>query len=348
MGSPKSRATPRGETETQGGKGGEFEAIARLRRRLPGPPEGEVWIGDDAAVLGPGAGLIVLSTDLSVAGVHADLALLGLDDLGWRALATAVSDVAAMGGRPDGAVVAVAGPPETDLDLLYDGIAAAAEAHGCPVVGGDLSQAGELVVAVTVLGHVEGDPGPVLRSGARPGDHLLVTGPLGAAAAGLRVLRVASRGSGSGARPDTGFPTGAGTRAAPGVDKTEDGLVAAHRRPRARLVEGETARLAGASAMVDVSDGFLADLGHLADASGVGYRLEHVPVSPGATTEEALGGGEDYELVVATPDPGRLQRAFVGAGLEAPVMIGVCGADPSERTLAGKPVTAVGWEHPWR
>jgi len=338
MGSPKSRATPRGRPETGGGIGGEFAAIERLRRRLPGPLAGEVWIGDDAAVLGPRQGRLLLTTDLAVAGVHADLELIGLDDLGWRALAAAVSDVAAMGGRPDGAVVAVAGPPETDLDLLYEGIAASSEAHRCPVVGGDLSNSRGLVLAVAVMGHVEGGPEPVLRSGARPGDHLLVTGPLGAAAAGLRVLRAAAgQGPGSGRRGSTATGT------------AEDELVEmAHRRPRARLAEGEAARSAGATAMVDVSDGLLADLGHLADASGVGFRLDRVPVAPGATTEEALGGGEDYELVMATSDPRSLEAAFAAAGLRTPVPLGVCGADPSERTLAGEPTTALGWEHSWR
>jgi len=338
MGSPKSRATPRGRPETGGGIGGEFAAIERLRRRLPGPRAGEVWIGDDAAVLGPRQGRLLLTTDLSVAGVHADLELIGLDDLGWRALAAAVSDVAAMGGRPDGAVVAVAGPPETDLDLLYEGIAASSEAHRCPVVGGDLSNSRGLVLAVAVMGHVEGGPEPVLRSGARPGDHLLVTGPLGAAAAGLRVLRAAAgHGSGSGRRESTGTGT------------AEEKLVEmAHRRPRARLAEGEAARWAGATAMVDVSDGLLADLGHLADASGVGFRLDQVPIAPGATTEEAIGGGEDYELVMATPDPPSLEAAFTAAGLRTPVPLGVCGADPSERTLAGEPTTPLGWEHSWR
>ena len=338
MGSPKSRATPRGRPETAGGNGGEFSAIERLRRRLPGPPPGEVWIGDDAAVLGPIPGRLLLTTDLSVAGVHADLELIGLDDLGWRALAAAVSDVAAMGGRPDGAVVAVAGPPETDLDLLYDGIVASSETHRCPVVGGDLANADVVVLAVTVMGHVEGEPGPVLRGGARPGDHLLVTGPLGAAAAGLRVLRARSRsGSGSERRGSTG-------NAPPEVESAQ----MAHRRPRARLAEGEAARLAGATAMVDVSDGLLADLGHLADASGVGFRLDEVPVSPGATTEEALGGGEDYELVIATGDPRRLEAALVAVGLRSPVVIGVCSADPAERTVAGEPTTALGWQHSWR
>jgi thiamine-monophosphate kinase len=338
MGSPKSRATPRGRSETGGGNDGEFSAIERLRRRLPGPPAGEVWIGDDAAVLGPTPGRLLLTTDLSVAGVHADLELIGLDDLGWRALAAAISDVAAMGGRPDGAVVAVAGPPETDLDLLYEGIAASSETHRCPVVGGDLSNSDVLVLAVTVLGHVEGEPGPVLRGGARAGDHLLVTGPLGAAAAGLRVLR-ARRRSGSGSRPHES--TGIGS-------PQDESVQMAHRRPRARVAEGEAARLAGATAMVDVSDGLLADLGHLADASGVGYRLDRVPVSPGATTEEALGGGEDYELVVATGDPRRLEAALAAAGLRPPVVIGVCGANPAERTLAGEPTTALGWQHSWR
>jgi thiamine-monophosphate kinase len=99
--------------------------------------------------------------------------------------------------------------------------------------------------------------------------------------------------------------------------------------------------------MVDVSDGLLADLGHVADASAVGFRLDEVPVFPGATIEDALGGGEDYELVVATPDPEQLMAAFVAAGLRPPLLIGRCTADPSERTLAGKPTTVLGWEHSW-
>jgi len=291
-----------------------------------------VWIGDDTAVLGPTTGRLLLTTDVSVAGVHADLELIGVDDLGWRAVAAAVSDVAAMGGRPDAAVVAVTGPPGTDLDLLYDGIAASAQAHGCPVVGGDLSNAPAVSVAVAVTGHVEGEPGPVLRSGARPGDHLLVTGPLGAAAAGLRLLR--ARGAAPG-----GSGTGSGD---------ERPVELAHRRPRARLDEGETARRAGVTAMIDVSDGLLADLGHVATASAVGFRLDEIPVAPGATIDEALGGGEDYELVMASADPVRLMTAFTEAGLPAPIVIGVCTADPAERTLGGKPATAPGWEHSWR
>jgi len=328
MRSPKSRATPRGGPETGGGNRGEFVAIERLRRRLPGPPAGQVWIGDDAAVLGTTEGRVVLTTDVAVAGVHADLGLIGLDDLGWRAFAAALSDVAAMGARPLGAVVAVAGPPTTDLDLLYDGIAASSEAHHCPVVGGDLSNSSELAVAVAVTGEVDGEPGPVLRSGARPGDNIFVTGPLGGASAGLRGLR---------------------DRGGAGRDGSSEAvaLETAHRRPRARLVEGETARRSGATAMIDISDGLLADLGHVADASGVGFRLDRVPVAPGATIDDALGGGEDYELVVVAARPERLAAAFADAGLRPAILIGSCSADPAERTLDGKPTVALGWQHSW-
>jgi thiamine-monophosphate kinase len=205
-------------------------------------------------------------------------------------------------------------------------------------VGGDLSNANQLAVAVAVTGHVEGEPGPVLRSGARPGDRLFVTGVLGSAAAGLRILR-AREGAGAGEGAGEGAGAGAGAGEA---------LTRAHRRPVARLGEGETARGAGATAMIDISDGLLADLGHIADASGVGYRLDEVPVAPGATLEEALGGGEDYELVVATADPEHLAAAFAASGLRAPILIGSCIADRSQRTVAGEPAPSLGWQHTWR
>jgi thiamine-monophosphate kinase len=308
--------------------GGEFAIVDRLRHRLPGPPEGEVWIGDDAAVVGGNGGPLLLTTDMSIAGVHADLGLLGLGDLGWRAVAAAVSDIAAMGGRPLSVLVAVAGPPATDIDDLYDGVARSVAAHGCHVVGGDLSLASEVMVTVTVTGRVGDGPGPVLRRGASPGDQLLLTGPVGASAAGLRRLR---------AEASTDAP---GSRSTPAVE--------AHLHPRARLAEGEAARMAGASAMIDISDGLAADLGHLVEASAVGYSLDRVPVAPGATVEEALGGGEDYELVFAAPDADRVTREFVEVGLPPPLVIGVCTADRGQREWAGVTVAAAGWEHRWR
>ncbi len=321
MALPKPGGTER-PTPAGGRPRGERAAISRLAAALPGPPGDELWIGDDAAVVEVRSPA-VLTTDLAVAGVHGDLALVALDDFGWKAVAAAVSDVAAMGATADHLLVAVAGPADTDLDLLYRGIAAAADAHRCHVVGGDLSGCGELVVAVTVTGHVDGGPPPVRRDGARAGDRVLVTGPLGASAAGLRLLQ-AGRGDQSGE------------------------LVGRHRRPSARLREGTAARIAGASAMADVSDGFAADVGHLADASGVGLQLHTVPVARGATWDEALAGGEDYELVITTAHPEDLVQRFATSGLAPPVECGVCTDQPEVRTVRGVPLGTGGWEHAWR
>ncbi|HUC37290.1 MAG TPA: thiamine-phosphate kinase [Acidimicrobiales bacterium] len=310
---------------------GEFAAIERIRQALRGrlgdPPPSDVWMGDDSAVLGEVHGRLLLTTDVSVAGVHGDLEVVGIDDFGWKAMVAALSDIAAMGGDPTGAVVGVAGPPATDLDVLYEGIGAAAASHGCPVVGGDLSTGTQLVVSVAVTGSVDEPPAPVLRSGASPGDSIFVVGKLGASAAGLRVLRE-------------------GRRAPSGADPAAS-LLQAHLRPRALLAEGGAARRAGATAMIDVSDGLAADLGHLAAASGIGFELDDLPVAEGATAQEALGGGEDYALVVAVPFARRLLDAFAAAGLEEPVRVGVCTEDPARRNLRGAPVTAPGFEHPW-
>jgi thiamine-monophosphate kinase len=321
--------------------GDEFDAIDRLKARFEraartgrggrGPAEGEVWIGDDAAVVrGPGGQSTLLSTDLVVAGVHADLGLSGLDDLGYKAVMVTVSDLAAMGGRPDHLLVSIASPPGTDLDRLADGVAQAGEETGGAVVGGDLSGSPVLVVSVAVSGSLHGSPqlGPLLRSGARPGDQLLVTGPLGRSAAGLRLLRQ---------RHDQGVT------AAPSGQESE--LLQAHRRPVARLDEGETARLSGAGAAIDLSDGLVADIRHLARFSGVGIDLTEVPVAPGATEEEALGGGEDYELLLATGDATRLQHEFARAGLRPPVLIGRCTDRPDRLELAGAPLPVGGWRH---
>ncbi len=306
---------------------GEFATVERLRRLLadagPVAPSGEVWIGDDTAVLEPPRGRMLLTTDLVVAGVHGDLELITVADLGYRAMVASLSDIAAMGGRPCHAVIAVAGPADTDLDDLYRGVSDASVEFGCPVVGGDLSNAEELCVAVSMTGEVEGTPGPVLRAGARPGDLLFVTGTLGASAAGLRLLRTRRR------APET----------------PEDRyLIDAHRRPRPRLAQGEAARLGRARAMVDVSDGLAGDLRRLAEASGVGIHLEDVPVAQGATEDEALYGGEDYELVMATPDAKVLTDVFVSRGLDPPHLLGRCVEDPAERSWRGQ-VLAGGWEH---
>lgn len=295
--------------------------IERIRSLLPGAPPGETWIGDDAAVVAAPAGSLLLAADLVVAGVHVDLDLVGIDDMGWKAMSVNVSDIAAMGGRPRHALVSVAGPASTDLDALFAGLAEAARNYGCQVVGGDLANFGGLVVSVAVTGTSEGGPA-VLRSGARPGDSLFVTGALGASAAGLELLRSGRGGASS-------------------------ELASAYRRPKARVEEGLAARAGGVTAMIDVSDGLGIDLDRLAVASGVGLVLAEVPVAKGATADQALGGGEDYELVFSAPDLDAVAAAFESAGLRAPVRIGTCTADPRERRLDGARLQPKGWQHEW-
>jgi len=285
---------------------------------------------DDAGVIAtPGGESLVVSVDSVVEGVHFDLALCSPSDVGWKALMQALSDLAAMGASPLGALIALGVPADRggkgggELALgVTDGVAEASAASGCPVVGGDVSSAGELVVAVTVLGTVaDADGGaPVSRSGAQPGDVVLVTGPCGGSAAGLRELRAGE--SGADAR-------------------------LSYRRPVARLRDGEIARRGGAHAMIDVSDGLALDLHRLADASGVGFSLEDVPVAAGDTFDEALGGGEDYELLlaVAEADMDGLEARFDVAGLREPLRLGRFVDDVDVRVLGTSPLERLGWQH---
>jgi len=281
-------------------------------------PAGERHIGDDAAVLAPFVGQAVISTDVAVLGVHLDFEYFPLEDLGFKAVAAAVSDLAAMGARPRGAVVAVTAPPGTDLEELHRGMADASIVTGCPIVGGDLARGRDVTVAVTVFGECPGR-GAILRSGARVGDELLVTGPLGRSAAGLRRRRAGA--------------------------SLSDELVVAHRRPWPRLAEGMAARGSGAHAMTDLSDGLGLDLHRFADASGVGFELSDVPVADGATSEEAISGGEDYELLIATDDAARLRLVFQDRGLREPLSIGRVVADVATRTLRGVEFERRGWQH---
>jgi len=319
-------------------RGGEFEVIARIQgrlglgaggRSLPQPAAGEVFSGDDAAVLAlPPAGRLLLAIDLVVEGVHFDLALGSLADAGWKAISVNASDIAAMGGRPLHVVAGVSAPEDTDLDALADGMVEACAAHGIALVGGDLSGGDRLVVSAAITGTCDGRD-PVLRSGAGVDDVIWVSGPLGAAAAGLHLLQ-----SHHGA-------TGA-------ESEGEQRLIGAYRRPLARVEEGRAAARAGATAMIDISDGLSKDLDHIATQSGVGLRLGAVPVAGGATLEQALGGGEDYELVFTAPEGSPVLETFEAAGLPPPVRIGVCSADASERSVEGRRLEISGWEHTFR
>jgi thiamine-monophosphate kinase len=315
---------------------GEFGLIDRFRALLGEPPEGEVWIGDDAAVLRAPGGTLLFTADLLVEGVHFDLGWTSPEDLGWKAIAVNASDIAAMGGTPRRALVSLGVRPGLDvafLEALYAGMRACCDRYGLAVAGGDTSRAVELVISVALIGNPAGRR-VVERRGAAPGDVVCVTGTLGAAAAGLALLR-----AGLPARAD---------------------LAAAHLRPTPRVREAEVLRRQLPSAMVDVSDGFAADLGHLCAASGVGARIEaaRLPLAaldglalPLDALDLALGGGEDYELCFTiTPDRAARAAEEVEAATGTPVhLVGeVTGAEAGLVLVAGgaaAPLPAGGWDH---
>ena len=322
MTSPKQKPAPPGRLV-----GRELTALERIGKLIADArfdsPVGETWFGDDAAVLtAPPVGLDVLScSDSAVAGVHADLAHLTLADLGWRAVAATLSDIAAMGGRPWRMVVSVSTPPNRAATEIMEGAVAAAAAFGCPIVGGDLTSSPEAVVSVAALGLVP-VRSAVLRSGASEGDVLFVTGPVGGSAAGLRTLRAG----------DGDSPIGAP-------------LIESHCRPRPLFAEGEAARRGGATAMIDISDGLSLDAVRLGVASGLGVALDTVPIAEGATEAEALGGGEDYELLIAVKDPDRLVAMYGECGLTAPLHIGRLTKGAGDLVLRGERIEAQGWVH---
>jgi len=312
----------------------EDELIEAIRRVLSGPgPEVIVGPGDDAAVLDAPSGQLVLTADALIEGVHFDLGFTSARDLGYKAVVVNVSDIAAMGASPRAAVVTLALSPQLEAAWvmeLYGGMREAADEYALWIVGGDLTRGDLVALSVTVAGDVS--PGrAVTRSGARPGDLVAVTGTLGASAGGLRVA--------AGGRVRT---------------ETDRALLRAHLRPAARVGEGAVLARHGATSMMDVSDGLAKDLVRLAAASGVRARLRiaDVPVADGATEAEALGGGEDYELLVTLPGLPTLEAAVAelrdayGVGLtrigdvEAGDGVVALGDDGVERAL-----DPTGWDH---
>ena len=272
---------------------GEFGLIDRIRARKTEHDEDVVvGIGDDCAVIRRGPVLEVLTTDCLVEGSHYEDGWLSMEDVGWKALAVNVSDVAAMGGIPRHAVVTLFLPLDFTTkqnDELYDGLDACGEATGVSIVGGDIVRTrGPFAISITLSGTCERDE-VVLRSGARDGDIIVVTGSLGEASVGLKYLK-------DGRLPDTG--------------STGESCLEKFRRPLARVAESRViVHSLQPSSMIDVSDGLVSDLWHILESSNVGAVLdaERIPVGQGVidffggNREEALSsavaGGEDYELL---------------------------------------------------
>ena len=277
---------------------GEFGLIDRVARSLPAPGEGVVaGIGDDAAVLRISDGLYLLTTcDIQVEGVHFLKDKITPQQLGRKAVAINLSDIASMGGKPRYLTVSLTLPKETAVeyvDGLYEGIRHECEACGVDVVGGNMATSpAHIVVDTFLVGEVEAER-LLLRSGARVGDRVLVTGSPGDSAAGLALLL----------NPE-----------ATCAEVHRRRVLEAHLTPQARLSEGRAIALSGlATAMIDVSDGTVSDIGHICEMSHVGARLwaDSLPVSEAtqavarATGKEALElalqGGEDYELLFTAP-----------------------------------------------
>ena len=324
----------------------EDELIAAIARVVStDDPTVRIGLGDDAAVVRPTSGELVLTTDLLVEGVHFDRGSISARDLGAKAVTVNVSDIAAMGASPRYALASVALSRDVDAPWameLAGGMHEACVEYALSLIGGDTNRGDAVVLSVAIVG--EAAPGrAICRDGARPGDAIVVTGALGGAAGGLAL-----------ARTDT-----AAALSQPWGRELAEALA----RPVARVGEGQALASAGVTAMMDLSDGLAKDLSRLCLASGVGARVElaAVPISPalasGAETlgvealALALGGGEDYELL-ATLDPSRvgdvaaeLAEVFgvpltrVGTIGDAPGVVAV-GEDGRET-----PLEPTGWDH---
>lgn len=287
----------------------ELDLIAAIEHLLPAPPARVVrWMGDDAAVVRART-LAVTSIDTVVEGVHFTRATHAAGDIGHKALASALSDLAAMGAQAGEAYVALTLPWRLEDGValeVVEAMAALAEQTGVVIAGGDVVAGPHLAVTVCVTGWADSEAEIVSRGGAREGDVVGVTGVLGGSAAGLSLL--------------------AGTDGGALEDDVRQALLARHRRPQPRLAAGTALAAAGATAMIDLSDGLATDADHLAHRSGVRLELDlsRLPLDRGVAevakaagsdgVELAAAGGEDYELLFTIPED-RWQSAAGAAGL---------------------------------
>jgi thiamine-monophosphate kinase len=322
---------------------GELELIRQIRARVGTGSGGGVrlGIGDDCALLRthPGEELAV-TTDLSIAGRHFRLDWHPAESVGHRTLARGLSDLAAMGARPVAAFLSLGLPRELTVpggrrqawvDGFLDGLLGLAAAWKTPLAGGDLAESPVAMADIVLIGAVARGKA-LLRSGARAGDLLYVTGKLGGAAAGLARL---------------GEVGGAGR-----ISRKHEAELAAHLYPQPRIAQGRwLARHGIASAAIDLSDGLSTDLAHLCDGSGVAAEVdaELVPVSPGATMEQALHGGEDYELLFTAAATARVPKRIGGVGISR---IGRIVQARRNRPMVAvmttqgrQPMSPQGWEH---
>ncbi|MBP2435850.1 thiamine-phosphate kinase [Microbacterium amylolyticum] len=308
----------------------EREILARIAVRTGRASAAEIAIGDDAAVIAS-SGRVVATTDTLIDGPDFRLAWTTGYDLGWKAAAVNLADIAAMGATPTALIVALAMPNDTEIgfvEAMADGLREACEAlaPGCGVVGGDLTQSATLMVAVTALGDMDGRE-PVRRAGAGVGDVVAIAGEMGVAARGLEVLF-------------TRFCDVDGHATPIDRDQLESGELRAiemQLRPKPPLGLGPVAAMAGATAMMDVSDGLALDASRLAESSGVTIDFESAALGSSGDLARALRGGEDHALL-ATFSTDDLAPGFRAIGR-------VVAAQPSPVLVDGEPYTGeTGWD----
>ena len=305
---------------------GEFGLISRITAGLGAGGAVRLGVGDDAAVLRL-VGDLAVSTDTMVENVHFRRNWSGPEDVGRKAVAACVADAEAMGAVPIGVVISLALPPETSTDWVDGfsaGVRAECEKAGAQLVGGDVTAAALIVVTVTVLAD-QGGVAPVTRGGARPGEVVAFVGRLGWAAAGLAVLTRGFRSPGA--------------------------VVVAHRVPEVPYGEGRIAAEAGATAMIDVSDGLLADLGHVAKASEVRIELDSTAfeiAEPQQAVAAALGGGDPLVFQLTGGDDHALVATFAAAAVPAgwKVIGKVSAGEPAVLVDGVVPeIDTAGWQH---
>jgi thiamine-monophosphate kinase len=332
-------------TKTADG-GGELDLLRAIRRRAAKGARGRdlrLGIGDDCALLRPREGEeLAVTTDLSIAGRHFRLEWHPPEVVGWRTLARGLSDLAAMGARPVAAFLSLGVPRELAVgaedskswvDRFLDGFFSLAEAYKTPLAGGDLAEAPVALADVVLIGAVPRETA-LLRSGARPGDLLYVTGSLGGAVAGLKMLAELAVAE-PGPMPDQG----------------NDSL-SAHLRPKPRIQTGLSLRRGGlATAAIDISDGLSTDLRHLCEESGVSGILQanRLPIAAEASLEQALHGGEDYELLFTARPGTRIPRSIAGVAVTQIGEIAAANQGKPALMLATgcivEPLEPRGWEH---
>ncbi|HEX6871177.1 MAG TPA: thiamine-phosphate kinase [Micromonosporaceae bacterium] len=305
---------------------GEFGLIQRVTARLAVAPTTLLGPGDDAALVAVPDGRVVACSDVLVEGRHFRRDWSSATDIGHRAAAANLADIAAMGASTTAVLAAICVPPDVDprwVEQLADGLAAETESVGAAVVGGDIAASPTITIAVTALGDLAGRA-PVRRSGAQPGEILAMVGRIGHAAAGFTVL-------------SRGF-------------RSPKALVEAFRRPEVPYFAGPAAAALGATAMIDVSDGLLADVGHIAEASKVGIDVHRDAFALTPTMRDAatalgvdpyawiLTGGDDHPIVATFPAGTRLPEEWTVIGR---VTQGA-GVTVDGRVPTGGPL---GWEH---